>query len=79
MLIFGKKTMRIILLLFLAIFSFSCRQDYRCVCTADDPVHDIEFTATMTRSAAEDWCREWDNDVTTENDEEKLGWKCELK
>lgn len=71
--------MKTLALFFLALLSFSCRKNYTCVCTADDPVHNIEFSTTMTRSAAEDWCREWDNDITTENDEEKKGWKCDLK
>lgn len=63
----------------LLLVSLSCRKSYTCECSADDPVHNVNFTSTMTRSAAEDWCREWDNDITTTNEEEKAGWRCVLR
>ena len=69
------------ILFLLSIFSllFSCRKSYTCECTADDPIHNVDFTTTMTRSAAEDWCREWHNDLTTDDEEVKKGWRCVLR
>lgn len=68
-----------IVILFIILSLSSCRRSYTCECTADDPLHNVDFTTTMTRSAAEDWCREWDNELLTDNEEEKKGWRCVLR
>jgi hypothetical protein len=68
-----------IFIVFLLFGFLSCRKSYTCICTAEDPVHNIEFTTNMTKTAAQDWCMEWDNQVATDGDEEKEGWRCVLK
>jgi hypothetical protein len=65
------------ILLTVLVFS-SCRKAYTCACTADDPVHNVSFTAEMTKSAAEDWCV--DLDIENIFREEPIeGWRCDLK
>ena len=58
---------------------FSCRKDYACVCTAEDPIHNMTQTANMTQAAAEDWCIRMDIENLLDDEEnQKKGWKCEL-
>lgn len=60
-------------------FAFSCRKDYACVCTADDPAYNMTQTANMTESAAQDWCIRMDLEYVLDDQENKKeGWSCEL-
>jgi hypothetical protein len=73
-----KKKYSLYLILFIGIVFSSCRKEYTCACTADDPIHNVSFTAEMTKSAAEDWCV----DLEIENifrEEPIEGWRCDLK
>ena len=65
----------------LLVFLISCRKTFTCSCNADDPVHNIEHSLVMAEGAAEQWCKDWNNDVflDEEEDEKKEGWKCVLK
>ena len=67
------------LILLIVSLTVSCRKDYACVCTADNPEYNTTQTANMTKAAAEDWCIRMDIENLFEDEEnQKKGWKCEL-
>ena len=63
---------------FVVLLFAACRKEYTCECAADDPIHNVDFTAEMSKSAAEDWCI--DLDLENVFQEEPIeGWRCDLK
>lgn len=66
-------------LVLVALILSGCREEFTCSCTAEDPIHNISKTQKLSKSAAEEWCRDWNFDDKIDEDTKKEGWKCVLK